>query len=173
MDPAEIGDFTRREPLPFCTLDSAHAAFIHHALWMVQALYDNSTCHRYAAYVILRRMSNMEAVDLPLTLGQQFAAARRKARKSQAELGVILGCHRTTISRWELDEDDPPFKAVVRLSELSGWPLAYFGRAAEPTPDPGPNTPDGQVIDGTGWFGRSAGERGRHTHGMYIEAYAA
>jgi DNA-binding XRE family transcriptional regulator len=84
-------------------------------------------------------MSMHEAQTLPLTLGQQFAAARKRAGHDQTALGRILGCDRTTISRWERDQAEPPFTAVATLSTMSGWPLELFARAQTPT---SPTPPD-------------------------------
>lgn len=89
-----------------------------------------------------------EATPLPLTLGQQFAAARDKTGLDQDELGAVLGKNRTTISRWERDLATPPFTAVVALSRMSGWPLDLFARAQTPAD---PTSPDGgSVIEVSG-----------------------
>lgn len=94
-------------------------------------------------------MSTHEAQALPLTLGQQIATARRKAKLSQAELGQRWHEHRNTIGRWERDGGEPSFSKVVDLAELSGWPLEFFARAAAvpeaPSPDDG-----GSVIGESG-----------------------
>lgn len=96
---------------------------------------------------IVTTMSVQEPTPLPLTLGQQFAAARDKAGLDQDQLGEILRKNRTTISRWERDLATPPFTAVVILHRLSGWPLEFFARAETPA-DPGPG--GGSVIDLSG-----------------------
>lgn len=115
---------------------------------------------RFACFLcIVSPMSahTREARTLPLTLGQQFQAARKRTGLDQDQLAEVLGVTRTTISRWETDRNVPPFTAVSRLSEMSGWDLELFARAATPSepdfdPAAGGNATDGQVIDATGWF---------------------
>lgn len=87
------------------------------------------------------RMSTTEAITLPLTLGQQFAAARHRTGLDQEPLGKLLGVNRTTISRWENDKQVPPFDAVAKLSEMSGWDVRLFARAISSAD--GPNDPGG------------------------------
>lgn len=84
-------------------------------------------------------MSMHEVTPLPLTLGQQFAAARAKTGLDQSGFAAVIGVQRTTISRWERDKAEPPFSAVATLSEMSGWPLELFARAQTPV---GPTPPD-------------------------------
>jgi transcriptional regulator with XRE-family HTH domain len=80
-----------------------------------------------------------EPFDLPLTLGQQFQAARKRTGLDQAGLGEVFDVDRTTISRWERGTHVPPFDVVVRLADLSGWPLRLFAQAipTNPTPETG------------------------------------
>lgn len=84
-------------------------------------------------------MSTNEAYDLPLTLGQQMAVARKRAGLNQTELGRRWSEHRTTISRWERGDGEPTFSQIVDLSRLSGWPLDLFARAGSFGPEDGPD----------------------------------
>lgn len=87
-------------------------------------------------------MSTTEAQALPLSLGQQMANARKRAGLTQTGLGERWSEHRTTISRWENDGGQPSFSQIVDLSNLSGWPLELFARAATTPADP-PSPPVG------------------------------
>lgn len=79
--------------------------------------------------------------ELPLTLGQQFQAARKRTGLDQTGLGEVFGVDRTTISRWERGTHVPPFDVVVRLSEMSDWPLRLFAQAIITDPGVGPGGP--------------------------------
>jgi transcriptional regulator with XRE-family HTH domain len=83
-------------------------------------------------------MSTNEAYALPLTLGRQIAEARKRVGLNQTQLGRRWSEHRNTISRWENDGGEPSFSQIVDLSNLSGWPLELFARAARGSaPSPG------------------------------------
>lgn len=100
-------------------------------------------------------MSTTEAIDLPLTLGRQFAEARRRLHISQSEMAELLGVHRNTVGRWERDIEVPDFAVVVWLAEASGWPLVAFARAMSVTLpwDLPPVDPGGLEVSRRAWNG--------------------
>lgn len=79
--------------------------------------------------------------ELPLSLGQQFQAARKRTGLDQTGLGEVFAVDRTTISRWERGTHVPPFDVVVKLAEMSGWPLRLFAQAISIDPGIGPGGP--------------------------------
>lgn len=45
---------------------------------------------------------------IEITLGMRLQAARKLANITQDEMGLMLGCTRRTVSRWETDQTAPP-----------------------------------------------------------------
>ncbi len=100
-------------------------------------------------------MSMSEATPLPLSLGQQLAAARHNTHLDQTEMGEIAGYDRTTISRWERGTHQPPFDYVVLLSRMSDWPLDLLARAVT-NAWPGPSGPGDMGVSPSACYGGSA-----------------
>jgi len=46
-------------------------------------------------------------------------------------MATALGVSRPTISAWENNSQQPPFKSVVEWGQVTGWPLEWFVGATD------------------------------------------
>ena len=119
----------------------------------------------------MRCMSTLPpAIEMPLSLGQRLASARKAAGLDQDQLATRWVVSRSTISRFERDQGQPDFDKVVDLSRISGWPLDLFANAVA-TPEP-PRSDGPSVIDGSS-FACTRWGRARHGNVIQLQPPAA
>lgn len=64
------------------------------------------------------------------TLGAWVAAARNSKGWTQERLGDEMGLTKANISHWETNKHEPGFWQLLRIRDLTGYPLRDVGPAA-------------------------------------------
>ena len=65
------------------------------------------------------------------TLGKWIEAARAHKKWTQTQLGDEIGVSKANISHWETGKHEPSFGQLLRIRDVTGFPLRDVGPAAE------------------------------------------
>jgi transcriptional regulator with XRE-family HTH domain len=65
------------------------------------------------------------------TLGKWIESARAYKRWTQTQLGDEIGVSKANVSHWETGKHEPSFGQLLRIRDVTGYPLRDVGPAAE------------------------------------------
>lgn len=104
--------------------------------------------------------TDLEELGIPeVTLGWRLQMALAKVDMQSADMADELGVHRATVSRWMNERGAPPKTAYIKQWAIRcGVDYEWLATGlVDLTRFDGPGTTNGQVIDASGWFSRTAG----------------
>lgn len=61
------------------------------------------------------------------TIGEWIAAARASRQWNQTRLGDEIGVGKANVSHWETGKHEPSLAQLLRIRDLTGYPLRDFG----------------------------------------------
>jgi transcriptional regulator with XRE-family HTH domain len=65
-------------------------------------------------------------------IGQELADERKRRKMNQDAVGLVLGVHRNTLSRWEIGENPPCIIDFIRICDaLACRPATIMDRAVQ------------------------------------------
>ena len=87
-----------------------------------------------------------------MTLGTRIAAARKRLKLTQADIGGAFGITYQAVSAWERDIDRPDHDRLPKLARLLRVPILWLleGTGAPPDPDDLETLIDGLTADQRG-----------------------
>lgn len=69
------------------------------------------------------------AAELPWTLGDKLAKARRCAGLEQAEMAIACGVSRALVSKWERDASEPSVSQAMTWAQATGVSFEWLTRS--------------------------------------------